>query len=209
MTHLSLQNIYIMFTGIIQTTGYIKNIQQYAEDWRIEIEAKNLDFTDIQLGDSIAVNGACLTVVDFKPPFFSVDVSTHTLNKTTLGNDQIGKIVNLEKCLQLNSYIGGHLVTGHVDAIGTLVEKREAGRGQELIWEVPTELLPMIAVKGSITLDGISLTVNTVNNTQVGVAIIPHTLDRTTLGGIKIGDKTNVEIDLLARYVARWLSEKK
>lgn len=200
--------INIMFTGIIQAIGTIKNIQPFVEDMRLEIEAPTLDFTDVNLGDSIAVNGVCLTVVHLAPPFFSVDVSKHTLQKTTLAPCINDKTVNLEKCLQLKSYLGGHLVTGHIDGVATLVEKHAAGRSQELIWQVPADLLPFIAVKGSITLDGISLTVNNVENDKVGVTIIPHTLEKTTLNNIKPGDSTNVEVDLLARYVARLLQVK-
>lgn len=197
-----------MFTGIIQAIGTIKTIQPFAEDVRLEIEAAALDFTDVNLGDSIAVNGVCLTVVHLAPPFFSLDISKHTLEKTTLAQCEKSNAVNLEKCLQLKSYLGGHLVTGHIDGVATLVEKRGAGRSQELIWKVPEDLLAFIAVKGSITLNGISLTVNSVENDQVGVTIIPHTLEKTTLDNIKLGDNTNVEIDLLARYAARWLQVK-
>jgi riboflavin synthase len=195
-----------MFTGIIQAVGQIKNIQRFGADVRLEINADTLNLDDVKLGDSIAVNGACLTVVELQPPYFKMDASSHTLEKTTLGKLRIGQKINLEKCLQLNSYLGGHLVTGHVDGIAELINKQEAGRATELLWRVPKDLLSFIAVKGSITLNGISLTVNSIENDVVGVTLIPHTCERTELIGIKVGEAANVEIDLMARYVARWLS---
>lgn len=194
-----------MFTGIIQAIGQVSEIQHFNSDVRIEINAHTLPLQDVKIGDSIAVNGACLTVVSLWPPYFQVDVSAHTLQKTTLGNIRIGHQVNLEKCLQLNSYLGGHLVTGHVDGIARLLAKHEVARAWELIWQVPQDLLGYIAVKGSIALNGISLTVNSVEDDQVGVTVIPHTQENTTLHALKLGTEVNVEIDLVARYVARWL----
>lgn len=196
-----------MFTGIIQTTGIISDIQPFAEDWRVTIKASELNFSDIQLGDSIAVNGICLTVVDINMPYFSVDVSLHTITKTTLTQEAKGKRVNLEKCLQLSSYLGGHIVTGHIDGVATLLSKKTSGRAQELVFSLPNNLLALVAEKGSITIDGISLTVNEVKNNEIGFTIIPHTLEQTTLGDIHEGDQVNIEVDIIARYVARWLHE--
>ena len=194
-----------MFTGIIEHVGRIAAIEKFAMDVRLQINVSTLFLDNVKIGDSIAVNGACLTVVTLNHSDFSVDVSAHTLQNTTLGRIQQGQAVNLEKCLQLSSYIGGHLVTGHVDGIAQLVEKKKVGRTEELVWRLPTELLPFVAVKGSIALAGISLTVNAVQDT-VSVVVIPHTLEQTTLAELAVGEEVNVEVDLLARYVARWLT---
>ncbi|MFI4954712.1 MAG: riboflavin synthase [Gammaproteobacteria bacterium] len=197
-----------MFTGIIQAIGKINEIKPFGADVRLEINANTLPMQDVKIGDSIAVNGACLTVVALHPPYIQMDASVHTLEKTTLGKMRVGQKVNLEKCLQLNSYLGGHLVSGHVDGIAQLVNKQEVARAQELTWRVPPNLLAYIAVKGSIALNGISLTVNSVEEDRVGVTIIPHTNENTTLNDLKIGEEANIEIDLIARYVARWLGSK-
>lgn len=193
-----------MFTGIIQAIGHLANKEIFAEDVRLEIHAGELSLADVNIGDSIAINGTCLTVVALKPEHFSADASLHTLEKTTLGQLAIGQKVNLEKCLQPTSYLGGHLVAGHVDGVGELIERKSSGRAQEFIWRIPTDLLPFIAVKGSITINGVSLTVNTVEEDKIGVTIIPHTQEQTTLKDLAIGDKVNLEVDMVARYVARF-----
>jgi len=196
-----------MFTGIIQAVGQIAHVQRFAEDVRFDIQAGTLSLDDVKLGDSIAVNGACLTVVDLKENIFCVDASVHTLEKTTLGKWQHGQKVNLEKCLQLQSYLGGHLVTGHVDGLAQLLEKKVVGRAEELWWRLPQDLLGFVAVKGSIAIDGISLTVNDVQADRMNVTIIPHTNERTTLAEVNVDDWLNIEVDLIARYVARWLQK--
>jgi riboflavin synthase len=195
-----------MFTGIIQAVGQVKKIERFENDNRIVIDANTLPLHDVNLGDSIAVNGVCLTVIELGESFFSVDVSSHTLEKTTFNKFEVGRRVNLEKCVQPNSYLSGHWVLGHVDGIATLAEKNIVGRSNEWIWELPDELLPFIAIKGSLTIDGISLTVNALEGNKVGVTLIPHTTDVTALSDLIIGDKVNIEVDVIARYVARWLS---
>ncbi len=195
-----------MFTGIIQTVGTIEKIEKFENDVRFQIKAHADFLSDVKVGDSISINGVCLTVINVNDSLFNVDVSFHTLEKTTLNQFNTGSRVNLEKCLQLNSYMGGHCVLGHVDGVAVLLEKKTIGRSEEWVWKIPSDLLGFIAEKGSLTIDGISLTVNSIKDNKVGITLVPHTLDATALMDINVGEKANIEVDVIARYVARWLS---
>jgi riboflavin synthase len=198
-----------MFTGIIQSVGNIAAIESKGGDARLRIETGTLDLAGAQLGESIAVNGVCLTAVEFSPLTFAADVSGETLARTTLGRLKPGAPVNLELALTPTSRLGGHLVSGHVDGVGRLVERRAEARSQRLRFEAPAALAKYIAEKGSICIDGVSLTVNAVNGARFDVNIVPHTADKTTLGQLKPGDEVNLEVDLIARYLERLLLGEK
>lgn len=190
-----------MFTGIITHTGTVKHIQK-SGDWIFTIAAQ--DFTQgLAIGASVAHNGACLTVISKDADSFTVQVSQETLDRTTLGGWQEGQKINLERALKVGDELGGHFVSGHVDGLAKLVSKETAGDSFRLIFKVPQPLSLFIAEKGSVTLDGVSLTVNTVAENTFSVNIIPHTLSATTLGTCKAGDRLNLEIDIIARYLAR------
>lgn len=192
-----------MFTGIIQAVGRIAAIEQRGADARIVIDASALDLGDVALGDSIAVGGVCLTVVALDGVTFAADVSVETLARTTLGKLVVGDRVNLEKSLRLADRLGGHLVSGHVDGVGRVANIEDDGASQRWTFTAPPDLMRYIAVKGSICIDGTSLTVNTVEGDTFGVTLIPHTLVVTTFGARKAGDAINLEVDLVARYVER------
>lgn len=194
-----------MFTGIISAIGNISAIEHKGGDCRFTINTGKLSLSGAQLGDSIAVNGVCLTVVELGKQHFCADVSNETLSRSTLKNAVVGTLVNLELALTPTTRMGGHIVSGHVDGIGELIELKPDARSWRLSFKVPNELAKYIAEKGSITINGISLTVNTVNGTLFSVNIVPHTLKETTLAGVKVGDKVNLEVDLLARYLERLL----
>lgn len=198
-----------MFTGIIQAVGEIISVHpidaQRNAGLALGISAGTLDLNDVRQGDSIAVNGVCLTVTAIAADRFSVDVSQETLN-CTQGLDQAGSRVNLEKALRLSDRLGGHLVSGHVDATGVVMSFAPAGESFELIIQAPSSLLRYIAQKGSITVNGVSLTVNRVNGNEFSVNLIPHTLAMTNLKELKPGARVNLETDMLARYVARLLN---
>lgn len=195
-----------MFTGIVTDLGRVRAIEERG-DRRFVFET-GYDTAGIALGASIACSGACLTVVDKGSDWFAVDVSGETLAKTTLGGWQPGTPVNFERALKIGDELGGHLVTGHVDGLGTLVERRPEGGSTRLVFEAPAELARFIAAKGSVTLDGVSLTVNEVQGRRFGINLIPHTLAVTSLGRADVGDRVNLEIDMLARYVARLLDKE-
>ncbi len=190
-----------MFTGIIEAVGAVKRIEPMGGDLRFVIDGGNLDMSDVQLGDSIAVNGVCLTVIDFDPDSFSVDVSNETISLTSLKGLKAGSAVNLEKAMLPTTRMGGHLVSGHADGLGTVVNKFEDARSIRLEIEVPAELKKYIAVKGSICIDGISLTVNSVEHRIIGLNIVPHTQERTVIQHYAKGTKVNLEVDLVARYL--------
>jgi|TARA_B110001469_G_scaffold45653_1_gene44651 riboflavin synthase len=194
-----------MFTGIISAIGDITNLEERAGDARLTIRTGNLSLTDVQLGDSIACNGACLTVIELTGEGFVADVSVETLNLTTIGNWQTGSRINLEKAMRATDRLGGHIVSGHIDGIGEVVALEEDARSWRFRIRVPREIAKYIAHKGSITLDGTSLTVNIVDGAEFELNIIPHTMTHTVMGDYKIGSKVNLEVDLVARYLERLL----
>jgi len=192
-----------VFTGIITDIGRIRSVAQTARDRRYEVETR-WDVSGIDLGASISHAGCCLTVVEKGDRWFAVEVSGETLDKTTLGDWAAGTPVNLERATKVGDELGGHIVSGHVDGLGTVIEITPAGGSHRLTIEAPAPLHRFIAAKGSITVDGVSLTVNSVEGQRFGLNIIPHTWEATTLGALKVGDRVNLEIDMLARYLARW-----
>lgn len=196
-----------MFTGIIAATGTIASIRD-SGDWRIRVSSEEMDFSDVAAGDSIAVSGVCLTALDVTPRGFDADVSCETLACTTLQELRPGDLVNLEKALTPQSRLGGHIVSGHVDGVGELVSRKPDARSERLVFRVPRELSRYIAHKGSVCIDGVSLTVNEVAGDTFGVNIIPHTAERTTLHGYKPGRKVNIEVDVVSRYLERLLEGK-
>ena len=195
-----------MFTGIIEAVGEIKHIVALEQGLRLSIAAGGLELNDMRVGDSIAVNGVCLTVVSHGPVEFCVDVSRETLS-CTQGLDGPGE-VNLEKALRLSNRLGGHLVCGHVDGVGKVVKFEAAGECRLLTIRAPKSLARYIAQKGSITVNGVSLTVNRVQGEEFDINLIPHTLQMTNLRQLKPGDGVNLEADLIARYVERMLSHE-
>lgn len=195
-----------MFTGIIQTIGTLSGLSRVGGDLRIEVDAKKLDpLNQIAVGDSIAVNGTCLTATAVSGRGFTADVSQETLSRTTLGQAVLGLSVNLELALQPQSRLGGHLVSGHIDGLGRLISRQKAGRSWRFDFEAPENLARYIAQKGSIGIDGISLTVNEVRGTRFAVNVVPHTLEVTTLGNAQPDQAVNLEVDLIARYLERLL----
>jgi riboflavin synthase len=198
-----------MFTGIIQVVGRVARLEPRTAkgasggDVRLHVDTAELDLADVQLGDSIAVSGVCLTAVTLAPRGFSADVSNETLSLTTLGQLKAGDPVNLEKALRLADRLGGHLVSGHVDGLGKVVSITPDGRSQRWTFEVPTQLARYIAAKGSVCIDGTSLTVNEVAGQRFGVNLIPHTVEHTAFHACRVGDAVNIEVDVIARYVER------
>jgi len=192
-----------MFTGIIEATGSVSKLQQVQSDWRLHIDATNLDLSDVILGDSIAVNGCCLTVVELTASEFGADVSNETMKCTTLGSLKTGDQVNLEKAMLATSRFGGHIVSGHVDGVGSLSKSSADGQSLKLIYSAPVELAKYIAAKGSICIDGTSLTVNEVQGATFTVNVIPHTQVETIIGDYAVGQEVNLEVDLVARYLER------
>ena len=192
-----------MFTGIIQATGRITRSEPRGGDLRLALVAPDFDATDIALGDSIAVSGCCLTVVAREGDTLVFDVSNESLGLTTLGGLGVGDRVNLEKGLRLSDRLGGHLVSGHVDGIGTIAAIEADARSQRWRVAAPHALMRYIAAKGSVCVDGVSLTVNAVAGDEFEVNLIPHTVENTTFGDRGVGDRVNLEIDMLARYVER------
>ena len=190
-----------MFTGIIQSTGKIESVTPAGEDLKLNIQVGSLDMSDVQIGDSIAVNGVCLTAVTLDATHFEAHVSKETLN-CTVGLDS-AREVNLEKALCLSDRLGGHLVSGHVDGVGQVVRFEPAGDCWLLMVRAPHALSRYVAVKGSIAIDGVSLTVNTVEQDTFSMNLIPHTIENTTLKHLGIGSRVNLEVDLIARYVER------
>lgn len=196
-----------MFTGIIEVLGRIASVEERDGDRRLLIEAGAL-LAQAKLGDSIAVNGACLTVAEIRGTQFAADVSRETLSATTAGSWSVGQAVNLEAALTAGKALGGHLVSGHVDGVGTLRDKHQDARSWRLRFEVPAALSRYIARKGSITVDGVSLTVNEADGRAFAVNMVPHTLQHTTLGRLQPGDAVNLEVDLIARYLEKLISER-
>jgi riboflavin synthase len=194
-----------MFTGIVTDIGRVRAMARNG-DTRIEIETA-YDVDQIEIGASICCSGACLTVVDKAPGWFAVDVSGETMAHTNIGTWAVGSRVNLERALKVGDELGGHIVTGHVDCTAEIVDRHDDGDSKRFRFRVPTEMAHYIASKGSVALNGVSLTVNEVEGDCFGVNIIPHTQAMTTFGEAAAGDRANVEVDVLARYVAR-LSER-
>ena len=197
-----------MFSGIIADVGLITRAEDRDGGLRLSVATEVLGMDDVQIGDSIAVNGVCLTVVKLDGHVFTVDVSRESLN-CTVGLERQGGHVNLEKALRLSDRLGGHLVSGHVDGVGEVVAFNDIGESWRLVVRAPHALAKYIATKGSITINGVSLTVNHVAGAEFDVNLIPHTLDVTTLNELKTGTKVNLEIDLIARYVERMMQGEK
>ena len=196
-----------MFTGIVQSVGRIARLEPRGGDVRLHVDTSDLDLADVALGDSIAVSGCCLTVVSLADHGFAADVSNESLSLTTLGKLKPGDPVNLEKALRLADRLGGHLVSGHVDGLGKVVSVTSDGRSQRWTFEVPEALARYIAHKGSVTIDGTSLTVNEVDGTRFGVNLIPHTVEHTSFHARQAGDVVNIEVDVVARYIERLLGQ--
>ena len=194
-----------MFTGIIQALGKVQEVTRRGTDAHLRIDAGRLDLAKVVLGDSIAVSGVCLTVVALHEGGFSADVSAETLRCTTFVALQPGDPVNLERALTLATPLGGHLVSGHVDGVAEVKMRSDIGQSVRYVIEVPGFLAKYIATKGSVCVDGVSLTVNVVHDDTFEVNIVPHTLRETTLGSLVVGRRVNVEVDLMARYVERLL----
>ena len=196
-----------MFTGIVAAQGQVTDLVHHEGDLSIQVDIGGLCTNDIKLGESISVSGVCLTVVNIDGTLVTFDVSAETLERTALGLFQIGTMVNLERAMMFNERYGGHLVTGHIDAVGYLVSRKDAARSVQMTFSGDREIAPFIAQKGSITVDGVSLTVNSVHDQTSGVKfdvnIVPHSLEVTTLGERSVGDCVHLEADLVARYLDR------
>ena len=196
-----------MFTGIIAAVGQLKSLESRGGDIRLHIDPAKLDLTDVKLGDSIAVNGVCLTVVEMASRSLQFDVSQETLQRTSLGQLKTGSEANLEKALAVGDRLGGHMVSGHVDGLGEVISKAASARSWQYKIKAPAELERYIAEKGSITIDGVSLTVNGVFDGGFDINIIPHTLEETIIKHYQTGTKVNLEVDLIARYLERLLPQ--
>ena len=196
-----------MFTGIIETTGKIARLEQLQSEWRIEVSTGDLDLGDVAIGDSIAVSGCCLTVISLGDASFAADVSNETMRCTNLGALKVGSRVNLEKAMQASSRFGGHIVSGHVDGVGRLLSATPEGQSVILRFAAPNELAHYIAAKGSICIDGTSLTVNEVSGNEFAVNIIPHTQQETVIGDYTPGREVNLEVDVIARYLERLMQK--
>jgi riboflavin synthase len=194
-----------MFTGIIQGVGTVRSIEPHGGDVTIAFDTGNVPLDEVEIGGSIAVNGVCLTATRRESRMFTADVSRETLSLTTLGEWAPGSRVNLEKALQAGQSLGGHYVTGHVDGVGTVISRHDDARSVRIEFEVPQELARYVARKGSVCVDGVSLTVNGVAANRFDVNLVPHTLAMTILGGYRPGSRVNLEVDIIARYLERML----
>lgn len=197
-----------MFTGLIEGVGRVLAVEPRGGDARLRIEVGSLPFADVAIGESIAVSGVCLTVVEFDAMSFVADASTETLALTTLGGLGVGRAVNLERAMRPTDRLGGHLVSGHVDGVGRVQQVWPDARAQRWRFTAPASLLRYVAVKGSICVDGVSLTVNAVDDAGFEVALIPHTVAHTAFASTQVGDAVNLEVDLVARYVERLLNSR-
>lgn len=198
-----------MFTGIIEAVGQITRLKPHGTDLTVTISSDTLDFSDVKPGDSIASNGICLTVTELHSGSFDADLSSETLSRSLFGQYKTGQRINLEKALLPTTRLGGHLVSGHVDGVSEVVRVDKTGRAWQIWIAMPAELQRYIAEKGSITVDGVSLTVNELNNDAFRLTIVPHTAAQTTLLQLKPGSKVHLEVDVLARYLERLLSAGK
>ena len=192
-----------MFTGIVAATGILKSRESFNGDLRIRFDVPSVMMSGCKVGDSISVSGVCLTMLEPDETGFSADLSVETLDKTSLGDRHTGDSVNLELAMRASDRLGGHLVSGHVDGLAELVSRTEDARSERFLFKTSRGLARYIAPKGSACLDGVSLTVNDVDDNRFSICIIPHTLSVTTLGGLSVGDKVNLEVDLIARYLDR------
>lgn len=197
-----------MFTGIIEAVGSIQSIENKGEDIRLTVNVGKLDMSDVKLGDSIATNGVCLTVVARTDSTYSADLSLETLKRTGFYHQKSGAPVNLEKAMQANARFGGHIVSGHVDGLGEIISLQATGRATEYWIKVPGELAKYIAQKGSVTIDGVSLTVNDVDGDCFKITIIPHTAQETVICHYRQSTKVNLEVDVVARYLERLMLGK-
>ncbi len=195
-----------MFTGIVESVGLVTAVRRIGGDLRVQVSAPALNWKQVQLGDSIATNGVCLTVIERVNEGFSADVSVETLAQTTVEGWQVGTRVNLEQALTPTTRMGGHLVSGHVDGVGEVLERAPAARSEQFVIRAPAALARYIAQKGSITVDGTSLTVNKVEGDCFWLNIVPFTLDHTVIADYRTGTRVNLEVDLLARYLERLLA---
>jgi riboflavin synthase len=194
-----------MFTGIVQGVGSVRLLEPRGGDVTIEFDTGEVSLEGIEPGGSVAVNGVCLTATRFDRSSFVADVSRETLSLTTLGDWEVGSRVNLEKALLAGQALGGHYVTGHVDGVGLVVARHDDGRSVRMEFQVPAELARYVARKGSICIDGVSLTVNGATADRFDVNLVPHTLEVTTLGRLSPGSRVNLEVDIIARYVERMM----
>ena len=194
-----------MFTGIIEAMGTIEAIVAKGQDISLTVATGKLDLSDVKLGDSIATNGVCLTVVELTGKGYVADLSVETLNRTAFAQYKVGTKVNLEKAMLPTTRFGGHMVSGHVDGLATLISRAQSGRAIEFWLEAPSELAKYISEKGSITIDGISLTINAVEGAKFKLTIVPHTALETTIENYQVGQVVNLEVDLIARYLERLL----
>jgi riboflavin synthase len=196
-----------MFTGIVQGVGRVRSVEPHGGDVTLWFDTGGLSLAGIEIGGSIAVSGACLTAVQLEPHAFAADVSRETLSLTTAGDWVPGSRINLEKALTAGQSLGGHYVTGHVDGVGTVVSRHDDARSVRVEFEVPGELARYVARKGSICVDGVSLTVNGVEGRRFDVNLVPHTLEMTILGDYRPGTRVNLEVDIIARYLERLVAE--
>jgi riboflavin synthase len=194
-----------MFTGIIEAVGKVTSLTHTGGDVRLTIQAGKLDMGDVKLGDSIATSGVCLTVIDFGKDWYAADVSLETISRTSLAHWKTGQLVNLEKALLPTTRLGGHLVSGHVDGLGEIIVKKQDARSIYFEVKAPDALAKYLAEKGSITVDGISLTINHLNGAVLSLNLVPHTGGETTIHQWQVGTKVNLEVDVLARYIERLL----
>jgi len=196
-----------MFTGIIQTTGSISSVEEKGDDSYFVFNTGKMELSDIKIGDSISVNGVCLSIVEKENHSFGADLSKETLSLTTFSNLKTGSRINLEKAMRLSDRINGHMVSGHIDGVGKVFNKIDEGRSVKFTIELPVALKQFISKKGSVSIDGVSLTINEVNNNTFDVNIIPHTLSETIFSEYDIGTTLNIEVDLIARYLQQLISK--
>ncbi|MBQ4889921.1 MULTISPECIES: riboflavin synthase [Shewanella] len=198
-----------MFTGIIEALGTLRKIDRKGDDIRLNVASGSLDLSDVKLGDSIATNGVCLTVVQCLPDGYVADISAETVALTGFADYKVGQKVNLEKAVMPTTRLGGHMVSGHVDGIARVEQRNVRGKAIEFWLLAPEDLSRYIAHKGSITIDGVSLTVNEIDGHRFRLTIVPHTAEETTLLALQAGSKVNIEVDLIARYLERLMNAEK